>query len=277
MSEFLRLAVIGHPVTHSLSPVIHGHWLQQYGLAGSYERVDIPLSGDFALELRRMAEQGFAGFNITLPYKQTSITACDAVDDLARAVGAVNTVFVQEGRLHGTNTDVFGFSENMRKQAPDFVADLPAALVLGAGGAARAAVHALLQQNCSKIFVASRSIKNAETLRDHSVLPERVISIEWPECSKILPEVRLLVNTTPLGMAGQPPLDLSLAHMPENAAVYDIVYAPLETELLRQARARKLTAIDGLGMLLHQARPAFQAWTGIWPDIDDTLRQKVLT
>lgn len=276
-AKVIKAAVIGHPVAHSKSPMIHQHWFGVYGIDGVYDRIDIPSEADLAYELRRLVQQeGYSGFNITLPHKQAALVACDTADDLARDVGAVNTIMLQDGRLHGTNTDVFGFAENLRDQAPDFAANLSAAIVLGAGGAARSAIYALLQQNCSKIYVVSRSIKSSEKLANQGFSAKNIEYAEWQNCSKIMPEAQLLVNATPLGMAGQEKLDLALDNLPENAAVYDLVYTPLATDLLRRARARKLAAIDGLGMLLHQARPAFKAWTGIMPDIDDALRKKVL-
>lgn len=269
--KIIKTGVIGYPAKHSLSPLIHTHWIKEYGFPAVYEAIETP-PDHFSDTVRRLAEEGFIGFNVTIPYKQSVMDLCDTRAETARRIGAVNTVLVREdGRLHGMNTDSFGFVENVL--AAEGVPDLSggAALVLGAGGAARAVVHGLMALGVRDVRIANRTRDRAEEVG--TVFPVRVI--DWAERGAAAEGVRILVNATAMGMTGMDPLDFNLAHLPKDAAVCDIVYRPLETELLRAARMRGNPVITGIGMLLHQARPAFQAWFGVMPDVTGMLLDKV--
>lgn len=264
--------VMGWPVSHSRSPVLHAHWLDRYGLDGAY----VPLSvapGALENALRGLPALGFRGCNLTLPHKEAALALVDCVTDRARRIGAVNTVTVQEdGGLEGDNTDGFGFLENLRSAGVD-IARGPA-VVIGAGGAARSILVALLDQGCPEIRLVNRSFDRARLLAD--ALNGPVTALRWAERADAQVGAGLLVNTTSQGMVGQPPLDLTLNALPADALVTDIVYTPLETPLLAAARARGNPATDGLGMLLHQARPGFRAWFGVDPTVDAALRAAVL-
>lgn len=266
--------VMGWPVGHSLSPRLHGFWLERYRIDGAY--VPLPVAPeDFAQALRMLPRLGFAGVNVTLPHKQAALAAVDRADALARRVGAVNTVVVeQDGALVGSNTDIFGFMENLRAGAPDWKASAGAAVVLGAGGAARAMAVALIDAGVPELRLVNRTAVRAEALArslDGTARP-----VPWEQRAAALADAALLVNATSLGMTGQPPLELDLDALPPGAAVVDIVYTPLETPLLSAARTHGNTAVDGLGMLLHQARPAFAAWFGVEPEVDPELRDFVI-
>lgn len=266
--------VVGHPVAHSRSPLIHGHWLQRLGLAGSYERLDVAPEA-FDRFLRSVGEQGFVGGNVTIPHKEAALRLADEATPGARRVGAANTVWLENGRLMADNTDGFGFSSHLDAAlGPGWGKAFGTALVLGAGGAARAIVMALLDRGVETVVVANRTLDHAKQLQD--LAPGRVRSAPWSAIEALAPEVRLLVNTTSLGMAGQPALDLDLAGLPEDAAVADIVYVPLETGLLAAARAKNLRVVDGLGMLLHQAAPGFARWFGVTPEVTPELRALVV-
>lgn len=263
----IRAAVIGHPVAHSLSPSIHNYWFRRYGIEGEYTALDIE-PADLAARLSVLAQEGYAGFNVTVPHKQTVIPLCRHLDDSARAIGAVNTVVIRNGALEGHNTDAYGFVENLREQQPHLALSSIPALLLGAGGAARAAVYGLIQEGCPEIVLANRSRENAELLaRDFP----SVRVVEWSAREDVCAEVGLLVNTTVLGMKSQDPLMMNLTHLPPHAVVYDIVYKPLMTDLLRAAQIRGHAIVTGIGMLLHQARPAFASWTGVHPEVTAEL------
>jgi len=269
--------VMGWPVAHSRSPRLHGHWLTRYGIAGAYVPMAVPPAG-LRRALAALPMLGLRGCNVTVPHKESALAAMDSADEFARRVGALNTVVVdREGRLHGSNTDGFGFLESLRQAGgPD--AGAGPAVVLGAGGAARAIVAALLDAGTPELRLVNRTLSRAEALADE--LPgadgRRARVVDWRDRESALDDASLLVNTTTLGMDGQPPLDLALDRLPANAVVTDIVYAPLVTPLLAAARARGLATVDGLGMLLHQARPGFEAWYGIRPTVDAALRAAVL-
>lgn len=267
--------VMGWPVGHSLSPLLHGYWLTTHGIDGAY----VPLAvkpGDFADAVRMLPKLGFAGANVTIPHKQAALACVDDVDDVAARIGAVNTIVVREGgRLWGTNTDAFGFIENLKAKHPAWDADAGSAVVIGAGGAARAVVVALLDAGVPAVRIANRSRERAEALsRELGV--SNVEVRDWETRALALDSATLVVNTTSLGMIGQPALDLDLSRLPKSAAVYDIVYVPLETDLLKAAKAAGHPVIDGIGMLLHQARPGFAAWFGIEPAVDQALTTYVL-
>ncbi len=265
--------VIGWPVGHSRSPRLHGYWLEHHSIDGAY----IPLAvapDNFFAAVTGLAAAGLRGVNITLPHKAAALAACDSVDENARRIGAVNTiVFGEDGAMRGSNTDAFGFLENIRQNAAWRSGGI--AVVLGAGGAARAVCVALADAGMDEIRVVNRTRKRATQLAADLGKPLNVQA--WAGRHAALAGAALLVNTTSLGMTGQPPLDLDLAALPQDAVVNDIVYAPLETDLLARARARGNKAVDGLGMLLHQARPGFEAWFGVAPDVTDALRDFVLS
>lgn len=275
-----RLAgVLGWPVSHSQSPRLHGYWLEQYGVDGAY----LPLPVEpayFAEAVRSLVRLGFRGANVTVPHKESAFLLCqeagNSLTDRARHVGSVNTlVFEADGRIHGDTTDGFGFVENLRAGCPDWTAAAGPALILGAGGAARSVIAALQEAGCSEVILTNRSRDRAETLAADLGGPIRVV--DWDRRQDSCAGIAVLVNTTSLGMTGQPPLEMDLADLPVTALVTDIVYAPLETDLLATARARGNPVVDGLGMLLHQARPGFEAWFGVAPVVTEALRQHILS
>jgi shikimate dehydrogenase len=271
--NFIRCAVIGHPIAHSKSPLIHTHWINAYGLNGAYTAIDIA-PDDLQQKIKTLIDDGYAGLNVTVPHKQSMMDLCDDLDDTATAIGAVNTIVFQDGKIHGRNTDAFGFLENIKQAQPEFSFAQKTVVLLGAGGAARAAVYAMLQENVGKIFIVNRTIESAQNLCHMDA--GRLQPIAWEQRDACLAEADILINTTSLGMRGKDPLEISLESLPRRALVHDIVYAPLMTDLLADAKQRGNAVITGIGMLLHQARPAFKAWFGVMPDVDDALMNKVL-
>lgn len=270
---YVKAAILGHPVTHSKSPVIHGYWIMQHRLAGEYNAIDVAPE-NLGREMHRLIkEEGYGGFNLTIPHKIMALDICDEIDDLAKNVGAVNTVFVRDGKICGTNTDVFGFIENIKTYKPGFDFTAGPAVVLGAGGAAKAVVYGLLQEGAPEIRLVNRSRNRAEALA--GVMGDKVRVFDWAQRGKILSDANVLVNTTALGMDGQLPLEIDLEKLPQAALVNDIVYAPLFTDLLSAAMARGNPVVTGIGMLLHQARPAFKAWFGVMPDVGAGLEDLV--
>ena len=274
-----RLAgVLGWPVDHSLSPRLHGYWLERYGIDGAY----LPLAvrpEDFVQALAALPKLGFAGANVTVPHKQAALDLADSADDAAKRVGAANTlVFTGDGGIEASNTDGYGFIENLREGADlSALAEGPA-VVLGAGGAARSVVAALLDAGAPLVRVVNRTRARAEALvSDLSNGPGgEIVAAGWDERPDALGEAAILVNTTVLGMTGAEALELDLGRLPASAIVNDLVYAPLETDLLKRAGERGNKTLGGLGMLLHQARPGFEAWFGLQPEITDDLRNFVL-
>ncbi len=273
-----RLAgVLGWPVSHSLSPRLHGYWLQRYGIDGAYLPLGAPPA---SLEgvVRALVELGFRGFNVTLPHKEPLLALCDEVTPEAHRIGAVNTVVIDGDRLQGGNSDAFGFAENLRAGAADWRPESGPAVVIGAGGAARAVIAALQDLGVTEVRLTNRTEARAADLAAALAAPQRppIRLVPWAEREEALAGAGVLVNTTSLGMAGQPALDLALDALPAEALVTDIVYAPLETPLLAAARARGNPVVDGLGMLLHQARPGFEAWFGRAPEVSAELRAFLL-
>ena len=265
--------VCGWPIKHSRSPRIHNYWLKQNGIDGVYVPLAIP--PDRAMEaIRMLPVLGIRGLNVTAPNKEEAYKAMDEVDRWAQRMKAVNTIMVRDGVLCGANTDAFGFMESLREARPDWRADAGPAAILGAGGAARAIVAGLQDAGAPEIRIANRTPERSAVIRDEFGKPVRPVL--WDQRADILEDASLVVNTTSLGMEGQPALDLDLAKLPPDAVVYDIVYVPLETPLLAAACARGNPAIDGLGMLLHQARPGFREWFGTDPVVDQALRDHVL-
>ncbi|MGB3407755.1 MAG: shikimate dehydrogenase [Jannaschia sp.] len=264
--------VIGDPISHSRSPRLHGHWLARHAIDGQYMPLHVR-SADLADALRLLPRLGFAGLNVTLPHKEAVFALADEVSDRARSVGAANTLTFRDERIIADNTDGFGFTANLAHRAPERDLTTPC-LVLGAGGAARGVIAALLAEGTPAITLANRSRERADALA--ADFAGRVHVVDWESASGALPGHGLLVNTTSLGMTGQPPLAMDLSRLDPDTVVTDIVYTPLETPLLRDARVRGNTVVDGLGMLLHQAVPGFAAWFGITPDVDDALRIAVL-
>ncbi len=275
LSGSARLAgVMGWPVAHSRSPRLHGYWLERYGIDGAY----VPLAvapGNFAECLRALPKLGFAGVNVTVPHKEAALAGVDSATPTARRIGAVNTVIVERGgKTRGDNTDAYGFIESLNQGAPDWSAAGGPAVVLGAGGAARAICVALADAGAPEIRLVNRTVSRAEAVaRD---VDAAVVVRPWRTRNAALDGAGLLVNATTLGMSGGPPLDIELGRLPASAVVADIVYAPLETPLLAAAAARGNVVVDGLGMLLHQARPGFAAWFGVDPEVTPELRAYVL-
>ena len=265
--------VIGWPVAHSLSPRLHSFWLKEYGIDGAY----IPLAvkpENLPLALWALPALGFRGVNVTVPHKEQALQLVDKADSAARRVGAVNTIsFNKNGQLLGSNTDAYGFMENLQVNAPEWISKKPA-LVIGAGGAARAVCAGLLDAGVPEVRVCNRTIARATSLANDLGGPIQTLS--WRDRVEAAGGVGLLVNTTNLGMVGEPSLDMPLTKLPTGALVTDLVYAPLMTTLLTEAQARGNPVVDGLGMLLHQAAPGFAAWYGRKPVVSALLRAHVL-
>lgn len=272
-SKFILAGVMGWPVAHSRSPKIHNHWISQLGLQGAYvllpvDPVHLPVA------LKGLAALGFAGCNVTIPHKVAAMQLVDQVDPVARRMGAINTIVVQpDGSLCGFNNDGYGYIQSLLDAHPDWKADAGPLTVLGAGGGARAVVVSLAERGAREIRVCNRSLEKAQALAQEFGAPLR--AVPWQDRHDALADATLLVNTTNQGMAGQAALDLSLEQLPNHAVVSDLVYVPLETPLLAAARARGNRTVGGLGMLLHQARPAFHAWFGALPEVTPELRRMV--
>ncbi|HCX81502.1 MAG: shikimate dehydrogenase [Curvibacter sp. RIFCSPHIGHO2_12_FULL_63_18] len=270
-----RLAgVMGWPVAHSRSPLLHNHWIAEHGLRGAY--VLLPVQPEkIEQALRALPVLGFAGCNLTIPHKVAAMAIVDHLEPLAQRIGAANTIVVgADGALTGRNTDAYGFIQSLRDAQPGWRADAGPACVVGAGGAARAVMAGLLDEGASEIRLSNRS--DAKAMDMAQEFGPRVRAVPWAERHAALEGVALLVNTTNQGMHGQEALDLRLDVLPATALVSDIVYVPLETPLLVAAKARGNATVNGLGMLLNQARPAFEAWFGPLPAISPTLMEKVL-
>jgi shikimate dehydrogenase len=271
MTSAPSACLIGWPAAHSRSPLIHGYWLRTLGIAGAYGLEAVPPDA-FADFVHGLAARGYAGANVTIPHKEAALRLARA-DERAIAVGAANTLWLDGGVLRATNTDVEGFLGNLDAWAPGWDRRTERALVLGAGGSARAVIFGLLERGIPHVDVANRTVQRAEALQKQ--FGSRVHPLPWDRIGERLPRANLLTNTTSLGMSGQPALDIDPDALPAGALVADIVYAPLETQLLRRARQRGLATADGLGMLLHQAVRGFELWFGRRPQVTPELRALV--
>jgi len=267
-------AVIGSPIAHSLSPRVHGYWLKKYDLRGHY--IPIELSQDnLAYGIEALIRLGFKGANVTIPYKEAVVGLADVITDRAALIGAANTLtFRKDGRIQADNTDGYGFIANIKQHVPAWSASTGPAMVIGAGGASRAILSSLLSERVPEIYLVNRTRSRAEMLAEH--FGARIKVVDWTKAGAAMAEVDMLVNTTSLGMTGQPPLNLPLAKLRKGTLVTDIVYTPLRTPLLVEAEKMGCQTVDGLGMLLHQAVPGFENWFGIRPEVDEDLRQEVL-
>jgi shikimate dehydrogenase len=268
----IKAFVIGHPINHSRSPLIHGTWLKQLGIDGSYEAIDVA-PAELPAFFERLRSGEFAGGNVTIPHKEAVFALCDAVDPLARMIGAVNTLVVRDGKVLGSNTDYLGFLGNLDAGAPGWSDGPDDALIIGAGGAARAVLVALRRRNGGRVHVLNRTLANAQTLVDEIDGPFEANGFE--DFAELAPHIGLLVNTSSIGMHGSRFDWLDLGLLPETALVTDIVYTPLQTPLLIDAVMHGLKTVDGLGMLLHQAVPGFEAWFGTRPSVTPALRAAI--
>jgi shikimate dehydrogenase len=273
-SPFVLAGVMGWPVAHTRSPAIHNHWISRHGLKGAY--VQLPVHPDrLEAALRGLPALGFAGCNVTVPHKVSAMHFMDELHPTAQRVAAINTIVVQpDGSLLGMNNDGAGYVQSLRDADPAWRGDAGPALVLGAGGAARAIVVALLDEGVPELRITNRTLERAQALAE--AFGERVKVVPWAQRNDAMAGVSLLVNTTTQGMHGQPPLDVALDALPAAAMVSDAIYIPMETPLLAQGRLRGHRTVNGLGMLLNQARPAFKAWFGVMPEITPELRAAIL-
>jgi shikimate dehydrogenase len=270
---FRIAGLLGWPVAHSRSPVIHNHWLEHYGIPGRYVLFGVPPE-KLEAAVRGIATLGLRGCNVTTPHKQAIFPLLDRVDDLARRIGAVNTVVVEkDGTLTGFNNDGNGFIQSLKDVDPQWRPDTGPVLVLGGGGAGRAVVASLAAQGAKEIRLANRTLDKAKEIAETVGAVVKVVP--WEAREDALDGVAMLANATSLGMAGKPPLEISLARLPKRALVGDLIYIPPETPLLAAARARGNITVNGLGLLLNQARPAFNAWFGVMPEITPALKQAI--
>ncbi len=271
--RFLMAGVMGWPVMHSRSPLMHNYWMAQQGLAGTY----VPLAirpGTLAAALRALHPLGFSGCNLTIPLKQEAMTVVDEVDDVAARIGAISCVVVRsDGSLFGTNNDWLGFTGNLKEDRPDWRADAGPVAVIGAGGGSRAVCYALLREGATEIWLVNRTFEKAEAIAGEFGGPIQVLP--WERRHDALEGVAMAVNATSQGMVGQPPLDLRLDKLPSQALAADIIYTPLETPFLAAARNRGNRTLNGLGMLLHQGPPAWKLWFGIEPMVTVELRERM--
>jgi shikimate dehydrogenase len=266
--------VIGDPIAHSLSPIIHGYWLAHYAVEGSYDKQHV-LAENLEVFLASLAEKSYTGCNVTVPHKESVFRLLPSCSKAAQQIGAVNTVVMQsDGSLLGDNTDAYGFIENIRSTQSDWSFEGKSALVIGAGGASRAVVFGLLDAGVKRVYLTNRTVEKAQKVA-HDITGDIEV-IPWDKKESILNKTDLVANTTTLGMVGYPPLLINLDTLSDGALVTDIVYKPLETELLKQARVLGFRTVGGLGMLLHQAVPGFEAWFGVRPEVTQELHQLLL-
>jgi shikimate dehydrogenase len=271
---YIMAGVMGWPVAHSRSPVIHNHWIRQYGLNGAYGLFPVQ-PNQLETAIRGLKALGLAGCNITIPHKVDAMQYMDWVDPLALRMGAINTIVVKaDGTLHGFNNDGYGYLQSLREAQPNWQADTGPAVVLGAGGAARAIVVSLIDAGATEIRILNRTRSKAEELAQE--FGQVITAYDWSERADALNNAALLINTTNQGMHGESALDIDLTQLPTSALVSDAIYIPLETPLLAAARLRGNTTVNGLGMLLHQARPAFKAWFGVMPEVTPELKNAIM-
>jgi shikimate dehydrogenase len=296
----VKTGVIGYPIKQTKSPIIHHHWMDAYGIDGNYNAIEIAPE-DLSDGIKRLINEGYAGVNATIPHKQAVMNLCDEVDKTARAIGAVNTLQFKDDKVVGTNTDAFGFMENLYQSCPDFDVSGKTALVLGAGGAAQAVVYGLMDAGIGQIFISNRTEEKANLLLNSFAPPPASVSsattprqgeerferqresgggvikvVSWHNKNDVITDSDIIINTTSLGMIGYPSLDIDLSTTKPGAVAYDIVYNPLMTDFLKRAEMHGCEIVTGIGMLVHQARPGFKLWHGIMPDVDEALIQKVL-
>ncbi|MEI2804455.1 shikimate dehydrogenase [Albidovulum sp.] len=266
--------VIGSPVAHSKSPRLHGHWLKTYGIAGFYVPMDVA-QADLREVISTLPKAGFVGVNVTIPHKESVLALADVVTDRAALIGAANTlIFRSDGRIHADNTDGYGFIANLRQNAPNWQPAAGAAAVIGAGGAARAVIASLIEVGVPEIRLANRTRARAEALRQE--FGAKVVVNDWVQAGNMLEGAATVVNTSSLGMVGKPDFRVPLDALSPSAVVTDLVYTPLCTHLLEEAASIGCTTVDGLGMLIHQAAPAFERWFGVRPEVDEAVRAAVL-
>ncbi|MEO1139685.1 MAG: shikimate dehydrogenase [Pseudomonadota bacterium] len=266
--------VIGSPISHSKSPQIHTHWLKTHGLQGHYIPMEVS-TDDLENVLRALPKAGFVGVNVTVPHKEKVLDIADLITDRATLIGAANTlIFRKDGKIHADNTDGVGFIQNLRQNAPGWDPRAGPAALLGAGGAARAVISALLETGVPQIMISNRTRVRAEALKTE--FGKRLVVVDWVQAGNMMDDAAMVVNTTSLGMLGKPPLRVPLDGLRKGALVTDLVYAPLKTRLLAEAEALGCMTVDGLGMLLHQAVPAFERWFGVRPEVDSATRAAAL-
>ena len=266
--------VIGSPIAHSKSPALHTHWLKTLGIAGHYIPIDVAQEN---LEhiIKTLPKMGFVGVNVTVPYKEKVMDFADLVTDRAALIGSANTlIFRKDGKIHADNTDSYGFIQNLRQKAPDWDPKAGPAAILGAGGAARAVIAALVEVGVPEILISNRTKARAEKLK--ADFGKRLRVVDWVQAENMIEEAATVINTTSLGMVGKPPLSVPLDGLQKGTLVTDLVYAPLMTHLLNEANEAGCVTVDGLGMLLHQAVPAFERWFGVRPQVTDETRAAVL-
>lgn len=272
MAETKNAFVCGHPISHSRSPIIHGHWLKTYGVSGDYRAVDVRPE-DFKDFATNLVANGFVGGNVTIPHKEAAFALADSRETVAEIIGAANTLWLENGRLCATNTDAYGFAANLDERSPGWDAH-KTALVIGAGGASRAVIYALIERGFKTIHVANRTEGRARELADR--FGAKVIAHPFAALDELAKDAGLLVNTTSLGMKGEGYIPLDMAKVRSDALVTDIVYVPLITPFLADAKAHGLKIADGLGMLLHQAAPGFEKWFGVQPKVTSQLRNMII-
>ncbi len=274
-AEKIPLAgVIGSPIAHSRSPLLHRHWLTTHGLPGFYIPMDVA-PDNLERVLRALPDAGFVGCNITIPHKEAVMRIADKVTDRATLIGAANTlIFREDGTIIADNTDGYGFIENLRQGAPDWVPDAGPAVILGAGGAARAVIAALADAGVNEILLSNRTRMRAEKLKEE--FGARITVADWVQAGNLIEDAATVINTTSLGMVGKPELRVPLDGLQRGMVVTDLVYTPLQTRLLKEAEEAGCTVVDGLGMLLHQAVPGFERWFGVRPVVDTAARAAAL-
>lgn len=270
----IKACVIGHPIKHSKSPKIHSYWFGKNKLNGEYHRFDVKPE-ELEEKVQWLKSEDFKGFNVTIPHKEAMIELCDIVDDTAEKIGAVNTVLIKDNKLIGFNTDAYGFTKNIKAVHKNFSFKQKTVLVLGAGGASKAVLYGLIDRGIEKIYLTNRTKKKATAIAKQ--FGKKITVVNWKDKEDVLHEINLLVNTTSLGMEGQKPLEISLDTLSKEAIVNDIVYSPLMTPLLTEAKTHGNPYVTGIGMLLYQAQPAFKLWTNILPEVDEGLIKRMMT